>query len=323
MISINPMWTAFPALHDRLIKVEDVVQNHIYLRNKMIQETLFDLTSGGGKLVRPAFLLLFATFGQEPEAHKLEKSAAAMEILHLATLIHDDVVDNSPLRRGVPTIHSQYGDRNAIYAGDYLFTVYFELINETARDPQDVHLNAMMMRRILLGELDQMRFDFTTGMTIKDYLREIDGKTAALFQLSCEYGARIANAPILIQRRARRIGHDIGMAFQILDDILDYTQSADEMLKPVGEDLKSETYSIPLLYAVRNQPTLARALQAEMTEAHVLEVAQAVQTYGVPDAKALATAYTQKALDQIALLPRTDHTAILSQLTQALLQRTF
>lgn len=323
MISINPMWAAFPALHDRLVKVEDVVQNHIYLRNKMIQDTLFDLTSGGGKLVRPAFLLLFATFGQMPEADKLEKSAAAMEVLHLATLVHDDVVDNSPLRRGVKTIHSQYGDRNAIYAGDYLFTVYFELINETARNPEDVHLNAMMMRRILLGELDQMRFDFTTGMTVKDYLREIDGKTAALFQLSCEYGARIANAPILIQRRARRIGHDIGMAFQVLDDILDYTQNADEMLKPVGEDLRSETYSIPLLYAVKNQPQLAVALRQEMTPAHVATVAKAVQTYGVPDAKALASAYTQKALDQINQLPKTSNTTILRQITEALLQRTY
>lgn len=323
MISINPMWMAFPALHDRLIKVEDVVQNHIYLRNKAIQQTLFDLTSGGGKLVRPAFLLLFATFGQAPASDKLEKSAAAMEILHLATLVHDDVVDDSPLRRGVATIHSQYGDRNAIYAGDYLFTVYFELINETARNPEDVHLNAMMMRRILLGELDQMRFDFRSGMTLKDYLREIDGKTAALFQLSCEYGARIANAPLTIQRRARRIGHDIGMAFQILDDILDYTQDSKAMLKPVGEDLRSGTYSVPLLYAVQNYPKLEQLLQDEMTTDHVATLAKIVQEYGITDAKHLATAYTQKALDQIDQLPQTSNTDILRQLTNELLQRAY
>ncbi|WP_230912757.1 polyprenyl synthetase family protein [Agrilactobacillus fermenti] len=323
MISINPMWTTFPALHDELVQVEKVIQDNIQLRNKQIEAALVELTSGGGKLVRPAFLLLFSVFGSKRDVTQLTKSAAAMEILHLATLIHDDVIDDSPLRRGVPTIHTHYGQRNAIYAGDYLFTIYFELINETARNREDVHLNALLMRRILLGELDQMRFDFKTGMTLKDYLREIDGKTAALFQLSCEFGARLTDAPQQIQKTARRIGHNIGMAFQILDDILDYTKSADEILKPAGEDLRSETYSVPLLFAARNYPELPQLLQAPMTEAHVNELVQLVAEYGVPDAKQLANDYTQKALQQIETLPNSGNKAILKDLTEALLARSF
>ncbi|MCH4171227.1 MAG: polyprenyl synthetase family protein [Lactobacillus sp.] len=322
MISINPMWTAFPGLHDQLMQVEQVIQANIKLRNKAIQNTLEALTINGGKLVRPAFLLLFATFGPQQDPTKFSRSAAAMEILHLATLIHDDVIDDSPLRRGVTTMHTHYGKRNAIYAGDYLFTVYFELINETARNAQDTHLNAISMRQILLGELDQMRFDFNTGMTVKDYLREIDGKTAALFQLSCEMGTRLSGASLTIQRRARRIGHDIGMAFQVLDDILDYTQSEATLAKPNGEDLRSETYSIPLLFAVQNYPELKTLLRQEMTPAHVAYLVHLVQTYGVPDAKDLASRYTQKALREIAQLPNGDAAEILKQITQALLLRT-
>lgn len=179
------------------------------------------------------------------------KIAASLEILHMATLIHDDVIDDSPLRRGQKTVQTQFGKDIAVYTGDLLFTIFFELILEATNDFEYMAINSKAMKKILLGELDQMHLYHNQNQTIRDYLRAISGKTAELFKLSAREGAHFGGANQEIVRLSGKIGYYIGMAFQILDDILDYTADEKELNKPVLEDLDKGVYSLPLLLAMK------------------------------------------------------------------------
>ena len=222
----NSIWKSYPKLGEKLDLTTDFIHQEVKIQNLDISKMIVDLTSGG-KMLRPAFFLLFSDFGTTKKTtQELIPLAASIEILHVATLIHDDVIDDSPLRRSRPTIHTKYGRRNAIYAGDYLFTLYFELISKNLQHNTDILLNALSMKKILVGELDQMLINFNVEATTDMYFKEISGKTAELFSLSAKMGAIFSNSSQEIVERCQNIGHDIGMAFQIIDDILDLSSTS-------------------------------------------------------------------------------------------------
>ena len=237
------------------------------------------MASNGGKYLRPAFFLLFANINHQTvaEQEKLIKIASSLEVLHMATLIHDDIIDDSPKRRGAVSVQAAFGKDTAVYTGDFLFTIFFDLLVETMTGSPYLTRNARTMRKILTGELGQMdnRFDFGHG----------DRRTINL---------------------AKRIGQNIGISFQILDDILDY--SGDERLnKPVLEDLATGVYSLPLLLTLQNhrhelEPLLAKKRQ--MTIEDMEKAQKIVVTHGgVKKAQEIATKFTQKAqteIDQLA-----------------------
>ena len=326
---IHSMWDDFPEIKDELAESYAVMEKKVHIRNKEVEQVIFDLLRSGGKLLRPAYFILFSRFGNtKTQNHKqITHAAASLEILHMATLVHDDIIDDSPTRRGSPTVQSKYGKDIAVYTGDFLFAVYFGLIADSTESLSTIRMNAFVMKRILLGELDQMHLRYNTEITLRQYLRNITGKTAQLFSLSCLQGAKIGQANLAVTTSSQHIGHNIGIAFQILDDILDYTKDSETLKKPVLEDMKQGVYSLPLILALRGnkkkfEPFLSKG--PNMSDEDVQIVSDLVSQYGgVEEAKQLAKRYTDKALKAIRLLPERPEKAVLYQLTKQLLHRDY
>lgn len=306
-MKIHPMWKEYPQLQPELSQTLTLMEKSIQLKNKPVQQAILDMIQAGGKLLRPAYQLLFSQFGPEQDREKAVALAASIEMLHTATLIHDDIVDEADLRRNLTTIRSAFGNSTAVYAGDYLFVSCFKLMANYASSMKSLQKNSRSMEKILSGELGQMEDHYKFDVTLEEYLTNISGKTAELFALSCSVGALESGTSALFAKKAQDIGHQIGMAFQIIDDILDYTQSADAIGKPVLEDVKQGIYSLPLIYALsEDRAALLPLLEKKdaMTAADTLQVHQLVHDLGgVAKAQQLATDYTEQALKNIQKLP--------------------
>lgn len=307
-MKIHPMWKDYPQLQSELTQTLTLMEDSIQLKNKPVEKAILRMIQAGGKLLRPAYQLLFAQLGTEQDRDKTVALAAAVEMLHTATLIHDDIVDEADLRRNLPTIRSTFGNSTAVYAGDYLFVTCFKLMADYASSMRSLQKNSRSMEKILSGELGQMDHRYNYDVPLNAYLENISGKTAELFALSCSMGALESGANSLLTKKASDIGHNIGMAFQIIDDVLDYTQSETSIGKPVLEDVKQGVYSLPLIYALENgrQELLPLLEKREaLSDEEANEVYRLVHEFeGVKKAQALADDYTQQALKIIKSLPK-------------------
>ncbi|WP_188733450.1 polyprenyl synthetase family protein [Oceanobacillus neutriphilus] len=324
---VHPMWGPYPRLQADLQSVLQVIESHLQIHDKHIEATIKELVYSGGKLLRPAYTLLCAQIGDVSNQDK-ERSiavAAALETLHMATLIHDDVIDEADYRHGNPTIHTQQGNQFAIYSGDYLFCVCFTILSKYARTLAHLEFNARSMEKILTGELDQLHARYQMGTSIKDYLARISGKTAQLFAVSCYSGAIISQATRRQTMLAWSMGHYIGMAFQIIDDVLDFKGDFNTVRKPTLADIRQGIYTLPLIYALREQPEkLSPYLnkKADLTDDELMEVLAIVeQTKGIEKSKRVARKYIDKALKSLSKLPDGDYKETLYELTAMLLDR--
>lgn len=323
----NAFFTSQPLLQDAMTAVADLMEAKIQVPGDQLTGALEEMATHGGKFLRPALFWLFASLqGQPtpPDRERLIKIATSLEVLHLATLIHDDVIDDSATRRGQVTIQARFGKDVAVYSGDYLFTVFFDLLTETMADSPYLRTNARTMHRILTGELGQMATRYSLDQAILSYLRNVNGKTAALFTLAAAEGAHFGGADQRTVTRAKRIGQNIGIAFQILDDILDYDRP-EELNKPVLVDLTTGVYSLPILLALQKDPTeLTPLLQKgrALTAADLQRVRQLVIAQGgLTAARELATRFTTKALAGLALMPAGPAQRLLTRVTRQLLKR--
>ncbi|HGE6729048.1 TPA: polyprenyl synthetase family protein [Enterococcus faecium] len=326
-MKLHPMWENYPALSKELTETLKRMEETVRLKNKPVEQAIKETIHAGGKLLRPAYQLLFSQFGPEQDRDKAIALAASIEMLHTATLIHDDIVDEADLRRGQPNIRSQFGNVVSVYAGDYLFVCCFKLLSDYSTSLKSLQLNSRSMEKVLNGELGQMDDRYNYELSVKEYLENISGKTAELFQLSCSVGAFECGTSERFAKKAGDIGLSIGMAFQIIDDILDYTKESQEIGKPVLEDMRQGVYSLPLIYSLqKNKPKLLPYLEkkAAMTEEDVDAVRKIVEhTGGVEEARKLAASYTEKALKEIKKLPATSLRTKenLFSLTQLILDR--
>ena len=322
---VHPMWNSFPALQADLANVLELIDTHIRVRDKTIEKTIKDLIHSGGKLLRPAYSLLCAEIGPEHDKEKATAVAAALETLHMATLIHDDVIDGATTRHGTPTIHTTHGNQFAIYSGDYLFSVCFTLLSRHATSLAHLEFNSRSMEKILSGELDQLHSRFKPPESVKSYLARISGKTAQLFAVSCYSGAIESNASRRQTMNAWNMGHYIGMAFQIMDDILDYKGQEKTVGKPVMADVQQGIYTLPLIYAMQsNRKTLKPILtkQEPLTEQDMQTILVTIEEEkGLEKAQQLAERYTNKALNELKKLPDGTYKDTLYQITTSLLNR--
>lgn len=306
-MNIHPMWDPYPTLKKELKQTLKLMSSSISLPNKEIEETILDLFHSGGKLLRPAYLLLFSEIGKNTDKKKSIALAAAMETLHTATLIHDDIIDEAEVRRGVTTLQTKFDKDVAVYAGDYLFIVCFKLLVKYTDSLKSVSLNTASMEKVLLGELGQMDTRYQIDVTVEQYIQNISGKTAELFALSCFLGCFENGGSTRLASTCREIGKSIGIAFQIVDDILDYTQSEKSIGKPVLEDVKQGVYSLPLICAMEENKEFFEPLlrkKEQMTDEEAQRVHEGVVTYnGVTKAYELADSYTENALKLIQGLP--------------------
>jgi len=283
-------------LRDVERKIEKICNTEV----KILRETALATLNAGGKRLRPALVLIAGQVGEYNE-EKLISAAAAVELIHMASLVHDDILDGAATRRGKPTINSQWGNTVAVTAGDFLFAQAF------------VHLSKLNNSRVIkvacdaalalsMGELHQMETTGNCDQLITDYLEKIYKKTAALFSASCEIGSILAQAPSKETTLLTEYGKNLGMAFQIYDDILDLEGSEETLGKPSGIDLKDGTVTLPILYALEDTNKdrricsvigKSRPEQAEVNEVIDLILA----TNALERTRREAHKYTQKAIE--------------------------
>ncbi len=323
MTIVHPMWMEYPELHEELKQVKAMMHESVTIENQQIREAIWAVLESGGKMVRPAYLILFSMWNENRNKEEVHAVAAALELLHVATLLHDDVIDEADTRRGQETISARFGNRVAIYAGDYLLTVCYQLLSKYSPDLAGIQLPTDGMMRVVEGELLQMEESYKTDVTVQDYLKRIDGKTAQLFMLSCMMGERFSGMGEL--ERSRHIGNSIGMAFQLLDDILDYEVTSDQFGKPVLEDVVQGVYTMPLIASLPKcekelLPLLEKKNQLTVTDRLAIQKL-VVNAGGVETAKDFAEKYTMKAIHQIEKLPEADVKPMLLKITNQLLQR--
>lgn len=290
-----------PGARVQMADVEKHIQEATRSRQVMLSKASGELAASGGKRLRPLFVLLGGAFGRAPDPC-LTRIAAAMELLHMATLVHDDVIDDAPVRRGVPTAHAQYGPNVAVFVGDFLFTRALMLLENAKADLGDL---ARGMTYLCEGEVSQYASRFRVPSPL-EYFRRIRGKTAALFALSLVAGAKQCDADDRTVKHLGEYGRCFGMAFQIQDDILDFSAGEEQAGKPVARDVLAGVYTLPLVYAL-GHAGLGGQISA-LLKHHGLKTAGRVvemvrQAGGVTEAMHLRDRYVARAHAALGSLP--------------------
>ncbi|NBI05530.1 polyprenyl synthetase family protein [Senegalia massiliensis] len=321
---MNMFWDDYPQIKNELQDVNKIMIENVKTTEKYIEEPLTDLILSGGKMLRPAFLLLSSKFGNYNDK-KHKNLAAVIEMLHMATLIHDDIIDESKLRRGNVTIQSKYGKDQAVYMGDYLFSKCFLMLSEDY-SMENIKKISQSILKICIGEIRQHHFRFNKNVSLKRYLKIISGKTAALFAMSFTIGAKEADCDEKLSKKLGRIGYNIGMAFQIIDDILDYTANENIMGKSIKNDLKQGFFTLPLIYAIlEGNNNLEDIIKKDSIDNQdVIEIINIVKNSdGIEKSKRLAIKYTNRAFKNIELLPESENKKIIYEITEKLLKRKY
>ncbi len=301
---MSDYWAAYPALQNDLNDMRAVLLDAIANRNRFLDEGLREIFAAPGKMLRPAFLILASRFG-DPSPGKIARMAAAVEMLHVATLIHDDILDDAGTRRGRPSAHARFGRKEAVLMGDFLFARGFQLVSEYAT-VENARNISRAVSWICMSEIDQDTGLFRIDRSVRGYLNRIMGKTAILFVLSFHLGARESDCPPGVVSLLRRAGYGIGMGFQIVDDILDLTGSETELGKPVGSDLAVGIFTLPVILALRKDDGVLEARLAERPASGkaVREIIRLVEERGgIRDAAKYAETYTRRAMREIGKLP--------------------
>lgn len=212
-----------------------------------LQHYLTDFVSNEGKMLRPILYYLFRSLSNK-ELEELDiKLSASIEMLHMATLIHDDIIDDSIIRRGQVTIQSKFGKDVAVYAGDYLITIFMELLFKSHLDIELIEYNVNVMKNLLKGELSQKAHRYIQNNALS-YYKVVYCKTGSLFGLACYQGAKQAKLNDQKCKLAEKIGYHLGVIFQIYDDLLDYHISSSSNLgKPVFQDINNGIYTLPII----------------------------------------------------------------------------
>ena len=279
----------------------------------LVQPSLEALTSGGKRL-RPLLLMLSAGVG-EPDPEPLVKASTAIEVLHTATLIHDDIVDKAGSRRGEPTTVAVYGRETAVGTGDYLFAEAFHLLAEIG-EPRIIRAFAEASRGLAIGELEQYRSS-GTPVEVEAYLEYIRMKTAGLFKAACVAGGSLGGLSILQIDALATYGQALGIAFQMSDDVMDLVGKPGLMGKGIGTDLAEGTVTLPMIFALREGGAEAEAIRLALAtpdpSPEVLEagIEAVLATEAIPKTEAWARGETDAAIEGLALLPDRPERAIL------------
>jgi len=242
----------FQPINADLKKVEEYLKNTADAEMPLVAELLNYAIQSGGKRLRPALTLICGQAGTY-NLDTLVPMAAATEILHGATLVHDDIIDHSELRRGKQAIHRKWGESTALLLGDFMFAKSGALAASTG-NLRVVTVFTQTLMTISSGELGQIGIDYDLSEVLDRYFRWIDAKTASLFTMATECGAVLSGCTEEVITILKEYGHNLGMAFQVVDDILDFTSDESTLGKPVGSDLSEGTVRLPTIMYVLAHP---------------------------------------------------------------------
>ncbi|MEZ5916096.1 MAG: polyprenyl synthetase family protein [Parvularculaceae bacterium] len=299
--------------------VNDVILRSLRSQAPIIADIAGHLITAGGKRLRPMLTLSAARlFGYEGDHHL--KLAAAVELIHGATLLHDDVVDASALRRGARTANIIWGNKETVLVGDYLFSRSFELM-VAAGDLKVLDILSRAASVIAEGEVLQLETQKNLEATFEMYLAVVESKTAALFAAAAQSGAVIAGADATAEEALRSFGRNLGVAYQLVDDALDYSGREAALGKSVGDDFREGKMTLPVVYAFdRASPddkdfwrrTIAEGRQNEDDFDHARSLIES--TRALEDTLACARRYAARAMEDLADAPQNEYTDALSEL---------
>lgn len=286
---------------------------------KMLEHVL----GGGGKRLRPLVALLAGKFGDyRPEP--LVFLAASIELLHTASLVHDDVIDRSSTRRGRPTANALFDNQAAVMLGDFMFAHAADLVARTD-NTEVVRLFSRTLMAMVSGELTQDLSAYDYSQDTVSYFERIAGKTASLFAASCEGGAMLSGAPREWVNALHDYGHNLGMAFQIVDDILDFSGDEKEMGKPIGSDLMQGALTLPSLLLMERSPKsnpIKKLFRNPDCTEHLAEAVFMVQNSDIlEESYAVARDFARRARAALQPLPHTPARHALSNTADYILER--
>jgi octaprenyl-diphosphate synthase len=305
--------------------VDEVIGQRLNSEVPLVSEVAQYIIAAGGKRLRPALLLLIsgALGDTSPQRHTL---AAVVEFIHTATLLHDDVVDESTLRRGRSTANQQFGNAASVLVGDFLYSRAFQMMVDVG-DMRIMEVLSEATNVIAEGEVLQLMNMHDASLDEATYMRVIRSKTAKLFEASARLAPILAGSDAHTEGACATYGQALGCAFQIIDDVLDYEGDAQSLGKNLGDDLREGRVTLPIIGALRVGTTEQQALIRQAIEdgdmTHLADIQSIIMSTGaLASARNTALAEAQRAIDAIAQLPANRYQEALIQLAMGLQHRT-
>lgn len=313
-------------LKEDLEKVRSTLEDVFLVQGNLMSEVAVYVRDTQGKMLRPAMVCLASrAFGFDPDTNRHTDLGASLELFHVATLLHDDVIDNAELRRGKPTVNRKWGNDVAILFADYLYASCFDLALN-ALNPEIVQVLTKTTQRMTEGEMYQIE-KRDQWLSVDDYYSIIRSKTAYLFSASTGLGAILAGESPETVQKMFDFGMNFGMAFQITDDALDYEAQGDQWGKRVGADLKEGKQTLPLLYTLEGaSPSDREDLIRELNNGRDFDVVHGyVKRYGgIDHSLEVAADYTRKALENLQSLDLSNEPiSIMKEIADSVIVRQF
>jgi heptaprenyl diphosphate synthase len=308
----------------RLDLVEKLLFAHVEGEYPFVNETSRHLIVAGGKRLRPVLTLLAANYGSTGERQVIE-AAVVCELTHLATLYHDDVMDEAPLRRGVESANERWGNAVAILTGDYLFAKASDLLADLG--PEAVRLQARTFERLVIGQIKETQGPQNGADPLEHYIAVIADKTGSLFGTSIRFGALLSGASSQIVEALTTFGEEIGIAFQLADDVIDIASQTNESGKTPGTDLREGVPTlVTLLVQKANRPEDRKLIQSLASpisdENEVVEVLNALRSHPALDqARTIALQYAENSRKLLSVLPVNQTTSAFLTLCDSLVTR--
>lgn len=306
--------------------MDELISQHLGTDVKLIKQLGQHIVKGGGKRLRPLLVLISAkAFNYTGERHI--ELAALIEFIHTATLLHDDVVDQSEMRRGNETANAIWGNEASVLVGDFLFSRAFQmLVNVGNIKIMDVIAKAT--NTITEGEVLQLMNRHNCATDEAFYMQVIQAKTAELFSAATHSGAILSDQSAEITQAMADYGNNLGIAFQLIDDVLDYTGDAEEMGKNLGDDLAEGKPTLPLIYALEKaDPEQQAMINSAITHGHLdrlSEIKQAIISLGAIEYTLdSAKQHVQASLDALHKIPKSEYRDAMEQIAEFALQRSF
>ncbi|BBD58629.1 polyprenyl synthetase [Nostoc sp. HK-01] len=323
---MTPATSLFTPVEADLQILADNLKQLVGNRHPILFAAAEHLFGAGGKRIRPAIVLLIsrATMLEEDITQRHRRLAEITEMIHTASLVHDDVVDESQMRRGVATVHSLFGNRIAVLAGDFLFAQsswYLANLDNL----EVVKLLSEVIMDLATGEIQQGMNRFDSSLAIETYLQKSYYKTASLIANSAKAAGLLSEVPSETAQHLYNYGRNLGLAFQIVDDILDFTSTTDTLGKPAGSDLRSGNLTAPVLFALEEKPYLEVLIERQFAQAEDLEQALALiqDSRGIQQARELAAHHAKLAAKEIEILPPSESRQALIDITEYVLSRLY
>ncbi|AWI12695.1 MULTISPECIES: heptaprenyl diphosphate synthase component II [Bacillaceae] len=316
--------TVYTILNNDLKKIENELEYVLDAHSQLLKESSLHYLQAGGKRIRPVFVLLSAKFGNY-NFQIVKDVAVSLELIHMASLIHDDVIDDAYTRRGRPTVKAKWDNKISMYTGDYILARALEII--TSLNNVEAHkILSKTMVELSIGEIEQIRDKYNFEQTITNYFRRIKRKTALLIAASCQLGGIAADVPRDVHIKLAKFGYYAGMAFQITDDILDFTSTEAKLGKPAGEDLLQGNITLPVLLAIKNPDVKSQIEKVNeyMDSDELSAIIELIKNTGaINKAMQISNLYLQKANQVLNVLPPNPTKKLLGTMLKFIGKRNF